>query len=665
MPKRTYSSAGMTHVTVFLCASALIFGLLAHYQYTIAQNDERALIVAVIAVMQWLVALSQPDTRQYLKATGHIIGDPEGFGWSKGRRWAVTVGLLWLVLIFWLSWDAVFDRELVICWITGMIYWWFQLSESGQRRLHIPTVAIPINIEFLLFVAIMLVGAFSLYYRLETAPAGMTADHAEKIFDLVRIDQGSYPVYFGANSGREPIHFYASYGAAQLLDYSFLSLKHVSALTALLVLPALYYLGRQVDGQLTGLLAMALGAVSVWHMIMGRSGFRAYTAALAAAILLGILWQALHSGKRRDFLLTGLVLGFGQYGYTAFRIAPLLIVAGFGLHWIASNRGQQRRLMLNLAALLGMAAVAYVPMFAYWLRYPHIYWYRSQQMVGNGWAENIRLYVEGLLQSFGLFNFVTDPVAINIIPGWGTLGPVVGALWLMGLAVWLWRVIQNRKPLDALLLFALFIFVLPSAMAISAPNEMPSARRAVTAFPVVMSIGAIGLAFVLRLLYTLRPYWILRPLAILLCGAVLYVHTSLNWEAYFNEFTPLNNFSANGQFEVANQIRHFERMGGSRWDAYLLYSADSIWVDPRIVAIWLGEPLIWENVLVDDGGSDVCGVGRRSDGKPIMYIVSLYSDDLLRRLSLCFPRHTMFTYHDQVGGEMFNVFIVPGDQNNE
>lgn len=666
MLKQNGARAGVTHVSVFLFLSALVFGILAHYQFTAARNEQRAALLAGIAGIQWIVGLSQRDIRQWLMCLGRDANELEAFTWSRGRRLWTIVGVLWMGLTFWLSWDAMFTCELMVCWVLGIIYWWMLLSEHGQRAVRLPCLTIALNAELLLFAASLGVGAFFLYYRLDEAPAGMIADHAEKIFDLIRIEQGSYPIYFGANSGREPFHFYASYIAVQFFGYSFLSLKHVSALTALLTLPALYYLGRQVDGRLTGLLAMALGAVSIWFMIMGRSGFRAFSAAFAAAILLGAFWQALHSGKRRDFLLAGLVLGLGMYGYTSFRIAPLVIAGGLALRlMLLDTREQRRRLLWNFLALTGLALMVYIPLLAYWARFPGIYWYRSQQMVGSNMGDNLRLYVEGLVKSLTMINVTTDPVGLNVVPGWGAVGPVVGALWLVGLVLWLWRMVQNRRVIEFLLPLAFLIFMLPSAMAISAPNEMPSARRALDAFPVVMVLGAVSLSSVLRLLYSLKPGWIWRPLSMVFCAGVLYTHASVNWDAYFNLFTAINNFSTQGQIEVTNVIKHFERMGGSRWDAYIIFEGDYIWIDPRMVAMGLNEATTWDNVVVDNSGRDICGLGRRSEGRPVMYIYSLFAEKIEQGLKLCFPDHVRYIYHDQVDGEMFRVFIVPGESEEQ
>jgi hypothetical protein len=658
-----HPTSKLSHNSAALFLSGAIFAIGAQYEHIIVEDIRLALILTGVAAVQWLVALWQSDTRQWLANTSHRFGEMPDFQWSRGRNIAIGIGILWMALTFWVAWSDNINFWLLLLWIGGGVYWWMVLSESGERRISLPHLTIPVNRETLCFIGVLAIGAFFLFYRLNSAPAGMIADHVEKIIDLTKMEQGYSPIYFGANSGREPFHFYAAFALVDRFGFSYLTLKIVSALTAMLVLPGLYWLGKTIDGRLTGLLAMALGAVSVWQMINGRSGFRAGSASLAATIFLAAFWQALRSGKRRDYLLAGILFGLGQYTYTAFRIMPLVVIAGFLLMWMQTAREDRKRLVLNFAALIAIAAMMYTPLFSYWIHYPHVYWFRTQSLIGDN-VNNLSALLDGLYQSLALFTFTTDPVGINVIPNRPALGPVAGALLLLGLVLWVWRVYLNRTWMEALLPVIFFIFILPSALGFSSPNEMPSARRSVVAFPVVIVIGAIALSFILRGLYNLRPLILNRNIAIIVGALILYTHARLNWDAYFDKFTPLNNSRSAAQIIVSDQIRAFVRQGGDPHNAFILFEPDYVWVDPRMVAIWLDQPFRLEDNVITNYNPNTCPLSAPPDAR-FMIALSINQVPTLEKLRDCFSEHEIFTYYgdEKLGGE-FRVFYAPGYQDN-
>jgi hypothetical protein len=218
--------------------------------------------------------------------------------------------------------------------------------------------------------------------------------------------------------------------------------------------------------------------------------------------------------------------------------------------------------------------------------------------------------------------------------------------------------------MEALLPVIFFIFILPSALGFSSPNEMPSARRSVVAFPVVIVIGAIALSFILRAIYDLRPLILNRNIAIIVGALILYTHARLNWDAYFDEFTPLNNSRSAAQIIVADQIRAFVRQGGDPHNAFILFEPDYVWVDPRMVAIWLDQPFRLEDNVITNYDPNACPISAPSDAR-FMIALSINQVATLEKLTYCFPVHEIFTYYgdEKLGGE-FRVFYVPGYQDN-
>lgn len=664
---------GFRGITVFILVSAAVFGSFAHHQFTIAQSNENALILAFIAWTQLGIGLVQPEVRHWFRLVSHPTNPPEEFFWARSRLIQMGIGVIWMIVTFALAWGAEFTWPLVIVWLGGICYWWVILSEQAEqaesvprrmrvpRRVRIAAVAIPVNVDFVLFIVITLVGAFSLTYQLDVAPRQMIPDHAEKIFDLIRMEDGLHSTYFGANSGREPVHFYLSFATSRLYGLSYLSLKYASAINALMLLFALYVLGRTVDGRLTGLFTMAIGGLSAWFLIVGRSGFRAGTAALAAALLLAVLWRAVHSGKRADFLLTGVALGFGLYGYTSFRMAPLIVILGVGLYLLNQPRDQWRRVFMNFAALVLIALMVYIPLFSYWMRYPEVYWYRSQVMAGTDFISNVQLLIAGFVQSITMFNSRQDPVTLNVVPGWGALGPLVGVMWVYGLVLWLWRVANTRRWVEGLLPLAFIVSILPSALGISAPNELPSVRRGIMALPIVMLFAGIGVSFLVQAVLSLRPHWVMRPLVVAGCGVFFTFLAALNWGAYFADYVDLQNLSTGNQTNVYEQIVQFERIGGNRENVHLIFRSDNIWADTEIISLNLGSENTWDNVLVYHPDVDLCRIRPDFNDEPMLFLYPL--DDLIvnAELTRCFPDGVRYVWHNIDGRAIFRAMYIPAE----
>ncbi|MBN1965503.1 MAG: hypothetical protein JW910_12710, partial [Anaerolineae bacterium] len=369
--------------------------------------------------------------------------------------------------------------------------------------------------------------------------------------------------------------------------------------------------------------------------------------------------------------LTGLVLGVGLYGYTSFRVAPLLVLVGVGLRWLALDRAapdfrpQTRALLDHLAALVLVALGVFVPLLAYWVRYPHVFWLRVEAFGAGTGLESIWAALRGLAESLLMLSFGNDPVRLNVVtrppigdapipPLYPVLGPVMGALFLLGAAAWLWTALRARRPLAWFLPLALIVLVLPSALGFSRPDEMPSARRAITALPVVMVLGGAALVLPLRALRAWRPDavrlrragWIA---ALVIGGAVLLLNGAVNLNAYFNTYADWYMQGSQPARAIAQQIRLFVTLGGELDNVYLVYGDQFGWVDPRAVSIWLGVPR--HNLTINHVDALACPP-RRSGG-PLFFVLAYGDRNNLHRLGVCYddldaaeymlPSHTGFT----------------------
>jgi hypothetical protein len=572
---------------------------------------------------------------------GAYLGDTLAANHQRIRRYALIVGsVVFPFATFYAAWDNRFSLPLLVCWAGTVFCWGAWLVEGKLRLPAVPRLSL--NRETVSVLVLLVLGGFVLFYRLDDLPHEMISDHVEYALDGVRVQEGARDIYFENNSGREPLFIYLITLVSGSSSVPYLSLKLVSAAAAWLMLPALYLLGRQVNGHLTGLLTLGIGAFSTWTLVMGRLGFRVMFAALAVAWLLVALIHAARTRRRNDFLLVGAVLGVGLYGYSSFRIAPLVVLVWAAFGWWRA-RGERRRWFFNIAALFILTLAIFLPLLAYWAHFPDRYWGRTNDLVGSVQTG----FPGGFLQDFGatLLMFIQgiDPVAMNIVsPGAPVLTPLVGGLFLLGTALCLWR--ARRQWLARFILLAFLLTVLPSALATGRPDETPSARRAITALPVVMLLAGSGLAVVVRRVPG-------KPAAAYGVGAAALLLIGVTEFAVYARGYP-QSYNPPPQREIAGAIRQFEADGGQLSDVYLVYGVQGGWLDPRAIALWLGEPH-WNNVIYQVD-TTTCFPGS---GRPLMVIMDSEDSDSLYRLGKCFPRGDV-TFNVINGSTSYQIYYL-------
>ncbi len=349
--------------------------------------------------------------------------------------------------------------------------------------------------------------------QLDEVMPEMTSDHVEKIRDAWRVSQGNYNVFFANIGGREPFQMYAMALLAQVtgLGFNFFTLKLLTALEGIVAVLLVVWAARTVLGSRAGWLAGALVATSYWHVILSRMGLRIVLTTAVVALVLGFLWRALRDNRRQDFLATGLVIGFGFYTYQATRMLPAVVIAAATPVLLFSASGQRLSFLRNLAALVIVAFVVFVPLGGYALEAPQEFWHRTTSRIlgdeaaGTG-AENelqalladvpvvLGRLLENIRNALLMFNWKGDFSWFNGAPGRPTLDPWTGALFLVGLVAWGRRIQRERSVLSLLVPIMLLVMLLPSALALNFPHENPSHTRASGALPAVFLIAALPLA---------------------------------------------------------------------------------------------------------------------------------------------------------------------------
>ena len=505
-------------------------------------------------------------------------------------------------------------------------------------------------------VAVMLIAAFACYYRLDRVPLEMTSDHAEKLLDVHDVLSGQRPIFFPRNTGREPLQFYAAALVASFRGLDYLDLKLVTATAGFLTVPVVYLLGKELFHRRVGLIAAALVAVSPWHVGISRVGLRFPLATLFSALALLFFLRGLRTGRRNDFLLAGLVVGVGLYGYSPFRVVPLFLVACLLVALAAAGaRPYVRRALLVNAGLGALVAmVVFVPLGRFLLERPDLFWQRAaSRLVGRQQDSPLATFADNVLREALAFNWKGDPVWVNGVPYDPFLGKVVGAFFVLGLVYAAFAVTRRRTAPYGYLLLGIPLLTLSSTLSLAFPQENPSLVRSAPAIPVVFLVAALPLALAWQRLEALVPDRAGRVAGAAMLAALVVYLGVLGYQRYFVDYDLEHRRSSWNSSEVAAVMKGFVQSVGDLEHAYL--KSWPHWVDHRNVGIQMGNPA-WNNVVM----SDEAFAQHRADPAPKLYVLNVNDRQGLARLQAVFPEGTWRVQRGHTPGKEFVVFFVPG-----
>ena len=347
----------------------------------------------------------------------------------------------------------------------------------------------------------LLVAAVLRLPQLTQVPPGVHYDEAAYGLNAGDIGlRGDRPVFIPSFTGREPLYLYAAGGMAAALGNSLFALRLTSAFFGLLTIAATYWLGREMlADRRIALLAAALLAVSFWHLLFSRLGFRVISQPLLQALAVAALFRGLRGGRWPWLWVAGVLIGLTAYTYLAARLFPVLLA--FALLPLLLDPGTRT---LRARQLLFVALVAFLtalPLLAYFAGHPDAFWVRIGQVAPGSPAAGEALPLgESLLRSFGMFFLAGDPYLRFNLPGRPLFDFVSGGLLLVGWVLCLLRYRRFfydwQRAAVLLLLLAPLVMILPTALA---TNEIvPSNLRAMGLIPFVFFLPPIGLITLLR-----------------------------------------------------------------------------------------------------------------------------------------------------------------------
>jgi 4-amino-4-deoxy-L-arabinose transferase-like glycosyltransferase len=220
---------------------------------------------------------------------------------------------------------------------------------------------------------ILLAGIFLRVWRLHDFPPACWHDEAENGLETLRILKGDWFVFTPNNNGRGGWQFFWTAPFFRWWGVSVYALRLASACAGVLTIPAVWLLFRRLAQPRLALLGAGFLGVSFWHVAISRLGFDAVWTPLFDVLMVWAVWEACRKNTWFWAALAGFFAGWGNYGYAASRLSPLLMVVAF---WIL---GGPRRLS-KMALALVVCGMVLIPLFQSAWTQPKAFAQRTQQV---------------------------------------------------------------------------------------------------------------------------------------------------------------------------------------------------------------------------------------------------------------------------------------------
>lgn len=377
-------------------------------------------------------------------------------------------------------------------------------------------------------IAVLLVGFWLRAAGLIDLPPGISSDEAVNVIDAHHVaHSGVYPLY--QDVGRaEPLFRAVQALAAGTLGSEVWLLRLTSAFAGLLTLAALYravldvlHEARREVRHGAALLACVALAVTVGHVAITRTTYRAMPLPLFMLLATSALARGLRHDRWRDFAWLALWLAAALYTYTAAYVLPLALLP-LGL-WRMRRWGFVKRLAFTGVLLLLLMS----PVIVRYLQIPESVLGRVADVSAEAdtdWPERLRQMLDQLVRE-GDENPQYNVALAPIIPA--ALLPIFGIGLLALLVRW-------RQPLAVWVAALLILSSVPAL----ASNEITHGLRVIGVYAVYPLIVAYGVALMVSL-WPGRVWWLgaARMLAIYGVGVLLLVgaEARVTYVRYFQQ----------------------------------------------------------------------------------------------------------------------------------
>jgi Dolichyl-phosphate-mannose-protein mannosyltransferase len=277
---------------------------------------------------------------------------------------------------------------------------------------------------------------------IERVPAGFNQDEACNGYDAYsllhtgRDQHGNFmPAAIQAfNDYRMPLFDYSLVLPVGLFGLRPASVRLTAALWGISDLAAVAVIACMLIGLRGAALAVALLAISPWHLPISRFGHEAITAAATTSLAAAAFFLAVRLRRGRWLLASGLMFALSLYSYSITKA----FILPFAL-WLVAFYWRELSGLRNylIAAALTIVVCAMPQAWMLWRHYPEMMArYHSVSVLTLPWAWRLRLIAQGLLFDLSPhFLFRAGSQDISLHPaGYGQLLWAQAAMLLLALS---------------------------------------------------------------------------------------------------------------------------------------------------------------------------------------------------------------------------------------
>lgn len=474
-----------------------------------------------------------------------------------------------------------------------------------------------------LLVTAFVVGGLLRVFRVVNIPPGLYRDEAFTGMDALATLREGPRVFYTSAFGREPLFTWLVAASIEVWGATPLAVRLPSVVVGCLTLVTLYLAARELWSARVAVFATAVLAVTLWHVLFSRLGFRAILVPLVSSVGVWATARGAKSGRYLWWTLGGAAAGLLLYTYVAARAAIIPAVAMLAYAWWRRSEGGFPSL-LELMTFSVTALMVMAPLLVYMVtNYADVM--RRTANVASIFNSELpwTMLWENLRGILGMFFIRGDYLPRHNLPFRPVFDPVLGVVFVIGCGVVLWRF--TRSYAAAFLLLWTAGMLLPTLVTEKAPHFV----RAIGVLPFVAVFPALGLDCVWRLLVQRSQR--LARLGVGLCLSVGLVSTG--W-AYFVRYPEVEDlcyrFECAGT-DFASDVNTYLDQGWTS-DAWLAQPGPPRQDRQVFVQHQLWKDLVNAHYLIPDtGGFNVPGDGevisRAPDADlPMLYYGWLNSD---------------------------------------
>jgi len=341
-------------------------------------------------------------------------------------------------------------------------------------------------ITWLILLTIAL-GLFLRFYKFDILPFGINHDGSLESLEAIELLQRPLP--YQPHSIERPWlgeTFFRYYLAIfiKIFGTNPWTVKLASVITSILTIPFFYLLSKNLFDRKAALFSTLLLGLSGWHIIMGKTVWRAASLPLAEVIAFYFLISSLKNRSCIQAILAGLGVSLAVNTYAAGKIVPLIALFTVLLYFLHQNKNVGRYKKI-IAVLFFSFFVSISPLLTFAAKHPDIFNSRASFLyVGNRIKEtkSFEPVLNNIKKTVLMFNvraggddfFVNEPL----------LDPPTNLLFVFGLLTSLFFI---KKYPYQFLLVGFLLSLTPGLL------SNPNGNRNIGSLPFVYLISGVGL----------------------------------------------------------------------------------------------------------------------------------------------------------------------------